>query len=199
MKKISYGVLALFVLLGLTACIPIPNPKAGKTGSSERHSKVTTVTETTTETTTSEAAVTTDKYKYTQESDGIQQEILVSLTYKGTEYQSFKIDMTHTFSEEQQAQMRALDPATVQEVLGEYLNEEPGMSDLTGIEGVSLTSSLTEDYKWLVSITIDAKKTDFERLAQVEGFALDFTEVKNMSPKLFGLSLRIYGFEEVKE
>ncbi|MEX2785027.1 hypothetical protein AB3331_07540 [Streptococcus sp. H49] len=160
MKKISYGVLLLFVSLGLVACIPLPRSKQHVSQRSTSSMTTTEEISTTTEQTTTEAVETTDKYKYTQESNGIEQDVLVSLTYKGSEYQTIKIDMTHTFPEEQQAQMRALDPAIVQEVLEESLSDDSGMSDLMTIEGVSVTGSLTADYKWLVSIVIDMQKAD---------------------------------------
>lgn len=159
----------------------------------------TTVEKQTTETTTKVTPKTEIKsFQYKQNFNGVEQEIIETITYTGDSFDKLHFEVTQPFDESIKASLNTQDFTTLKTTLIEKFEGQEAVKQFKEVDGANFSLDITEDKGVVLSIDLDMKKVDLTKLSSIQGLGVDFTELEKVSPEQYITLLQENGATELK-
>lgn len=151
---------------------------------------------------TSETAVETKNetkaFQYEKTTENGKQAVTESITYKGDSIEKLHLEVTQTFKEDALANTDNENFDGVKKELLGKLEEQEVIKQLRQVKDIDLKLDITPDKALFMSISIDVKTADLEKLSKVPGLGIDFTDLKQGKPEQYIQLLKENGAREVK-
>lgn len=174
-------IILLLSLMLLSACSP----------------KSTTTETKTTETTTVAIKQETKTFQYKENLSGLEQTVTETVSYTGDSFDKLHLEVTQAFDQTTITSLQNQDFETMKKTLLEKLENQEAVKQFRQVEGANLTLDMTKDKGVQISINIDMKKIDLDKLSQVQGLGIDFTELEKVTPEQYINLLKENGATEL--